>query len=400
MLRILPRIIILEILLVYALALVGLTGVFMLLGVAVEGMRSGVDPLSLLRLLPYLALPSLPYTAPVCLLLSCTLVLGRMSGSNEIIALKASGVSATRILWPVLALSVLSSGVCLYLADRVVPLCQRTVRNAIVSDVESTLYAYLRQNHGIQHPNLPYELYADGVDGTRLVRPIIKRRKKGGGFDLVVQAREATLRAATNPETLESEMVVSLVDGVLTTGEDNTAYFQERTERMPIPEMFRTATAYSTADQTSAELRRHRERCVREAAAMRVEMSRNALMGAMSGDLHLATSARRQFDPMIQIREHFAYRADCETQQRIARSFAPIPFLLVGVPLSILLRQREMLRTFFLCFLPIIAVYWPSVLLATNVLRETQSRQWGLLWLPSLAMCLAAAPLIRRMIRY
>lgn len=397
--RILPRAIFLEVLFVTALALAGVTGIVLILGTVLEAGKSGLDPVSLVRLLPYVVIPSLPYTIPVSLLFACTFVFGRMSGANEIVALKSSGVNALRLIQPVLLLAFALSGICHYLADQVIPRCQSRLRDAIVSDIERTLTAYLRQNHSLSAPGLPYEIYAEGVDGTRLTEPIIKRRRPEGGYDMVLQAREATLSVVTNPETLKSDMIIRLVDGVLTTGDNNAAYFKDRTERMPLPDSFKRGE-YGTSEHSLAGLDAQAVRLIEETRHLRGRALLRATTAVLGGNVSVLGRDMAQMEAEIRMREQFAYRSACEKHQRLARSVAPIPFVLLGASLSILLRQREFLRGFFLCFLPIITVYWPSMVLATNVLREFESRQWGLLWLPPVLTCLLAVPFLRRVIRY
>lgn len=397
--RTLPRTIVTEVFLVTILALVGVTGVVLILGTVLEAGKSGLDPISLIRLLPFVVMPSFPYTIPVSLLFACTFVFGRMSGANEIIAIKASGISALRLMRPVLFLAVAVSAFCLYLADQVIPLCQSRLRDAIVRDIERTLMTYLRQNRSLSAPGLPYEIYAEGVDGTRLTEPIIKRRKAGGGYDMVLQAREATLNVVTNAATLKSDMILGLVDGVLTTGENNAVYFKERTERMPLPNSFKRGE-YGTSEHTMAGLDEQSKRLVEEAQRARILALWNTSKTILAGNVEFVGRDLARTQAENRMREEFAYRSTCEKHQRIARSVAPIPFVLLGASLSILLRQREILRGFFLCFLPIITIYWPSMILATNVLREIESRQWGLLWLPPILTCLLAVPFLRRVIRY
>ena len=67
---------------------------------------------------------------PVAVLMSTIIALGLLARGNEIIALKASGVSPYRIVFPVLALSLLISCLSFLNSESVVPYTNRRV-NAI-----------------------------------------------------------------------------------------------------------------------------------------------------------------------------------------------------------------------------------------------------------------------------
>src|SRR2546429_667763 len=69
-----------------------------------------------------LVLPfSLTFTIPWGFLTALLLVFGRLSADNELIALKANGVSITRICLPVFALGLVLTGVCFWINIEVAP---------------------------------------------------------------------------------------------------------------------------------------------------------------------------------------------------------------------------------------------------------------------------------------
>ena len=60
-------------------------------GVFREASERGLGPVQILQVLPYVAPSMLPFTIPATLLLTVTVVYGRLSGDNEITAAKAAG---------------------------------------------------------------------------------------------------------------------------------------------------------------------------------------------------------------------------------------------------------------------------------------------------------------------
>ena len=53
------------------------------------------------------------------------------------------------------------------------------------------------------------------------------------------------------------------------------------------------------------------------------------------------------------------HRIDMEPWRRWANGFSCLAFVLVGAPMAIRMRNADFLTSFFLCFLPILLVYYP-----------------------------------------
>ena len=98
-----------ELIRVFLYALAGLTGVFLVAGVVQEAVREGLPPTQILRVMPYILPESLRFSVPVALLLGTAILYSRMAGYNEVVAIKALGISPTAILWPTFAVAFLSS---------------------------------------------------------------------------------------------------------------------------------------------------------------------------------------------------------------------------------------------------------------------------------------------------
>ena len=56
------------------------------------------------------------------------------------------------------------------------------------------------------------------------------------------------------------------------------------------------------------------------------------------------------------------YRLVSVPHRRWAGGFACLCFAMVGVPMAIRLRNRDFLTSFFLCYLPILIVYYPAMI--------------------------------------
>src|SRR6202008_2297065 len=91
-------------------------------------------PLELiLSFLAYILPFSLAFTIPWGFLTAVLLVFGRLSGENELIALKSCGVSIPRICVPLLFLSLICVGVCLWINLDVAPKAQEKMKSIFLN---------------------------------------------------------------------------------------------------------------------------------------------------------------------------------------------------------------------------------------------------------------------------
>lgn len=398
--RLIQRQILWELLLTTFFALVGISALLTIVGVLVEASRHGLDPIGILLVIPYLIAPTLPYTLPTCLLFACTITYGAMSGANEITALKASGVHAMRVLWPAVILSVLVSALGVFLVDRVIPLCNRQLTEIIMSDVERAIYAYLHEKGGIAEPNFPYELYVQSIQDGRLIKPIIKHQRPTGGYDMVASAAEATLEVVDGEADEEKALVVlRMIDGIASTDTDNAVHFHDRRQEMPIPNMFHQSEEKMQALSFDGLYQRSNKRKKR-IGELDHQISIAAATAVFNGDMKGFTqqwSKNRISAHRLQrkMRESFA-----EIQLRLAQSMAAIPFVLLGCPISVIFQRREFLRTFFMCFMPIVVLYYPAMLLSFNMYKEGAFELPLVMWGPSLIMGLLSVSFLKRMVRF
>lgn len=396
--RLIERTIIFDLVKITAMALCGASALLMLLGAMIEAARHGMDPLRVLMVMPYLIVPTLPYTIPTCLLFGCTVVYGGMSAANEITAIKASGIHVFRVLWPAVMLSIALAAFGVFLVDTLIPACNRKFAEALLSDIEGTMYAYLKEKGELREPGFPYELFVQSVHDERLINPIIKHRGPRGNYDLIVQASSATLKVVPG-EGNQLELQARLVDAVVAAGSDNTVRFPDRTEKMPLPPIFKT-NEEKTESLSFEKLALRGEELKNKARQVEVDIASLGVAAALAGDVGYFVGELNWSQQNRSRLERKSREAGAEIHLRIAQSLATIPFALLGCPLSILFQRREFLRTFFVCFLPIITVYYPAMILSFNLYKEGQGGTVGTLWGPSVAMTLIAIPFLRRVIRY
>lgn len=396
-----PRMVLWDLLKVTILSVTGMSLLMMLAGAMIEAMRQGLDPIRVVGLMPLLAPTTFPYTIPTCLLFACTFVYGRMSANVEIIALKAAGIHVMRIVWPAFAIGIGLAGAGVYLADRWIPECHQKLAEVIFADLETNLCCFLRQNQSLIEPNLPYEIYVSEVRGQRLMHPILKHRDSNGQYDLIAQAAEATIKMTPgdNPNVPEIFLELRLRDGVVSTSDGNVVHFRERAERLPAPGIVTERDAKIETLSLAGCQERADDRHTK-ATNCTFDLACHASLCILGGDPHSLVKEIRFHESHFSRFERKRNEATTEKHFRLVQALCALPFVLIGCPAGMMFQRRDFLHTFFLCFLPIITVYYPSMALVTNIAKEGVAPPFLVLWLPPLAMAALAIPLFRRVFRF
>ena len=110
-----------ELLRVFCFVLLCLTVLLVFVGIFQQASESGLGPMQLLRVLPFIVPSLLPFTIPAALLLTVCLVYGRLAGDLEVTAAKAAGISVLSLLWPSFLIGAALSVCCLILSDQAIP---------------------------------------------------------------------------------------------------------------------------------------------------------------------------------------------------------------------------------------------------------------------------------------
>src|SRR4051794_30834102 len=222
---------------VFVMALVAITGILLMAGLIAEASQQGLGPGQILTAIPLLIPSTLPYTIPATTLFATCVVYGRLSADNEILALKSSGVNVLHVVKPGIVLGLVMSAATMGLYYRIIPYTHHLLRAMVFNDAEELIYSLLRKQQFIKHPQLPYEMYVQSVQGKKLLNPIFKRKGPNGKPDIVSYAREADLRVDVRNKLLLIRMLHGVVTSVGQDGKDGShACFDDRVWEMPLPD--------------------------------------------------------------------------------------------------------------------------------------------------------------------
>jgi lipopolysaccharide export system permease protein len=361
---------------VFVMSLMGITGILLMAGIIAEASQQGLGPTQILAAIPLLVPSTLPYTIPATTLFATCVVYGRLSADNEILAIKAAGINAIKIVRAGLLLGVAMSIATMGLYYRVIPYTHHLLRAMVFNDAEELLYSLLRKHNEIRYSSFPYQIFVKGVKGKTLIDPIFKRKDKDGVIDWVAHAREAVLQVLPSKGIVnitmkhcvmwgENETHGSLVDKTLPV--DLPKDFGKQTQRRP-----RDLTWQEILDKR-VELQQHIEEIQQKIA---FATSRQLLADApVSFPLYL-----KSCNEQISQTKQEIVALDVELQMRPALSLGCLFFILVGCPVGIWFSRSDYLSAFITCFLPIVFVYYPLMLCGTGMAKEGRFNMIPLVW--------------------
>ena len=144
---ILTRYVVTEVLKYFLLTLTGLTLIVTVVMGVSQGLQKGLPPMVMLSVMPYMLPEMLVITLPVSLLLSVSIVYGRMTGTNEVVALKSLGINPMVVVWPIIVLAFLLSLGTIWMQEIAATWCRPSYSRVITESVEEIAYGMLRANH-------------------------------------------------------------------------------------------------------------------------------------------------------------------------------------------------------------------------------------------------------------
>jgi lipopolysaccharide export system permease protein len=392
---ILNRMIFGELVRVFVLALVSLTGMFLLGGVVSEAAQRGLTPSQVLMIIPLLIPNTLPYTVPATCLFATCVVYGRLAHDNEITAVKAAGLHLGRLISPGAVLGLMVAGGITALHYKVIPATHQMLRTQVLGDVDDLLYAQLKRLGCLKHPKLAYAMWVRQVQGRRLIDAIFKKRvEKGEGYSFVARAREARLHF--DPATGKVRVDMSYVS---TYGENDTLggnAVDPSTEMDMPPSVFGGDYVNHPNDLSWPELLRKRAEAA-EAAEEAESATATRPPPDYSEEQKKQWTGALKYTAAGKARDRNGY--DAEVQMRPALAVGCLCFVLVGAPVGIWFSRADYLSTFVSCFLPTIVIYYPLLLAGTNMAKDGRLPPAVGLWMADAVVGVIAVFLFARLLR-
>ncbi len=377
--KIVTRYVIAELCKMFLLSLGLLTLLMIVVGVVREASMQNLPLRHIMLLIPYILPDALRVAVPVTLLLAVSSVYSRMSSANEVIALKSAGVSPWDVVWPTLVVAFLLSLATVWLNDVACSWGREGTQKVVVGAVEDIVYGMLRAQRRYSVPGL--SINVQRVEGRRLIRPTLSIQPAAGRPGVTVTAEEGELVADWDRDLLRVVLRNGSfdVDGQLSVDFPD---IQEQTIPLDSAARLRDLTSHPS----SIPLIRIPE----EIAAQKARVRELAAQGADAA-------------PQGKARPHpeweRLYRLRTERHRRWSAGFSCLFFVWVGVPMAVWMRNRDFLSSFFLCFLPILIVYYPLLAYGINGAKNGTIPPWSV-WAGNVLLAVWGYQLMKRIVRY
>ncbi len=395
--RQLTRYVLFEMIAVFTVTLTGITLLLIFAGVAKEGLREGLGPGPILRMIPYVVPVALQVSVPATILLAACSVFGRMSADNEIVAIKSLGISPMVVIYPALALAFIVSLVAVWINDIAVSWGRTGIYRVVVESVEEVAYSMLRTQR--MYSTRQFSINVKGVSGRRLIHPSIQIHGGENSPTVSINASEAELRTDTQENTLS----ILLTNGTIDVGQKWSVAFPDTYEQT-VPLLEATRKGNNSDSPSLIELRRIPTETARQrelAAAAERQGAAAAAFQMMTGQFPQLTDEaewRTRRDAIEGSRSRL-HRLHLEPWRRWASGFSCFFFVLMGAPLAIRMRTTNFFTTFAACFLPILLLYYPLLVFAVDRCKDGVLPPYTV-WLGNFVLLGVGAWMVRRVLRY
>lgn len=392
--KILTRYVVFDLLKVFLMILSGLTVMIFIGLIGKEAVEKGLGLGPLLRMTPYLLPQAMQFAVPGTMLLATTYVYGRLSTYNEIVAIKALGISPMSVIWPTLILATLVSFAGVYINNLAVSWGTRGVQRVFIESIEDVVYGHLQMHRTYSSGKL--SIIVRGVDGKKLRQPTLVVAASGNHPALTIRAKEAEIWSDPKERKLHVRFRDFEVSGPVTVSNPET-YEQEisldeltgMSAETRSPSTYALGEIGAAADQTSQRIQELDE-----------SMTAQASFALVTGEfLSLTPQYWKWREKELLGAKERLQRLHTEPWRRWANGFSCLCFVLVGAPMAVRLKHAEFLAIFFVCFMPILLVYYPMLAVSVDQAKDGAFPPPAV-WLGNVVLAIWGVWLLRRVIRY
>ncbi len=386
--RTLTRYVIWEFLKIFLLALAAMTVFMLLVGIAREAVREGLGPGPILRLLPFIVPDSMRFSIPASALLATCTVFGRLSGDNEVVAVKSLGISPWVLMFPVFVMGFVFSLLAVGVNDLAVSWGREGMSRVISESFEQIAYGMLRTKRA--YSNDEFSITVKEVRGRRLIRPRLEIKSTG----VSITAREAEMRLNLEDQSLSVFFTDAYFEGEFEGGINGTfeqtfSLGQLRKHKERSPSDYPLTALPSETTRQSQKIRR-----------LEYGLAAMASHQLISGDFgSLAGQEWGGQQKRLRVQRYRLNRLRTEPWRRWSNAFSCFFFVLLGAPWAIQRRNADFVTIFFMVFLPILLIYYPMMAYGVDRAKEGAMPQYTV-WLGNVACGLIALWLIKRVIRH
>lgn len=394
-LPILQRYILGEIVRVFAFVLACITVLLVFVGVFQQATERGLDAAQVLRILPFIVPSLLPFTIPAAMLLTVSVVYGRLAGDLELTAAKAAGIHPVTLMWPAFVLGGFLSVGSLWLTDQVIPWSIQKIEAHVVTLVEDIFLDRLRSELQFSDPGRGLHITVAGVDGRRLIHPVFRYAKSERV--VTVRAEDAYIRFDLESQEAEIAMRNGMLEISEKSGVLNRTIFRQHSEHFRWNQRSEQAKARNMpVDSIKKELV--------DIATSRIEEKQiqaiQAMMSLTQADFTGLVKSQTASSAGITLQERRFHKLRTEMHSRYAMACSCFFFCLIGTPFSMRFGKSQFLTSFLICFLPIVCGYYPLMIGLITQAKKGAIDPSISMWVANILLAIGGWFAARHVIRY
>jgi len=310
-------------------------------------MSKGVPALTILKLLFYMTPYSFQFVFPIAIIAALLLSLGRLSSDNEIISIRASGMSTLRLILPFLVLGVVFSLFSIVLHDRITPTAHLK-RRQIMMEIGSKNPAIALEPGIFINSFDKYIIFVYEVNGNKFRHIRIYEPQGEDKPPRTIIAKRGEFIAIPEKNIVKLKLIDGTSDEINPT-DPNSLY------KMNFHTYFMTLDFAQGAS-----------------AAGISKKAKDMTLRELWAEVQQLRKMKIDDDPIA-----------TEFHKRIAMSFSSLIFFLIGVPLGIITRRREKAANIALAVM-VVGIYFILTLCVEALSKQGNLSPSSGMWIPNI----------------
>jgi len=309
--------------------------------------NKGVDLFSVLKLFAFMIPYLMTYTLPIATLTAILLSLGRLSGDNEIVAIRASGINMFSLIFPLLVVGLMMSLILVVFNDRVIPYAHYATRKTLVEVGIKNPTAALEPGVFINSFD-KYVLFIYRIDQNKLTNVRIYEPQGDDKPTRTIIARRGEFIALPEKNAIK----LKLIDG---TSDEPDPENPNNFYKLNFKTYFMTLSLAQMQNKSEVE---------KKPKDMTIQELRNEITKIKNEGI----------DPTPLL---------TEINEKIALAFSCLAFMLLGIPMAVITRRREKSINFGIAFL-IVGVYYLLLLGSEALSLQGNVNPNIAMWIPNI----------------
>ena len=342
---------------------VALTCVLLLVLLVLRASEEHISLIYVWRIIPFAFADASYISLPIALLLAVTIFFSRMSGNNEVIALKALGVPPSTFLLPVFVIAFIASLIGVRIYEWAVTWGRPGITAVIYSNAEDMMIERLRKDHYFETKNKQLTIMVQGVDDqSRLIEPTIMLRKESA----TIEARTAQISIDSKADILKIKFVdmrvIRSTTRIIMPNEEIT---------ISLSDFIPSGKSNRPSDMGLPQINEEKKKAVEQMEQQRRIIAAHRTFGATMGSVDAwGTQQIKEAQARIRSLQSYVNRLSVEPPRRWATGFCCFFFVWIGAPLAIWMKKSDFFASFFACFLPILLFYYPLLIFGLNQAKD------------------------------